>query len=63
MWTFRSSTTSVPSSLGLTRTVSMSERGLGLGLMRSLMDTVRVSPSEDGTEVVLERNVHISSRV
>ena len=39
------------------------ERGLGLGLMRSLMDTVRVSPSEDGTEVVLERNVHISSRV
>ena len=39
------------------------ERGLGLGLMRSLMDTVRVSPSDDGTEVVLERNVHISSRV
>ena len=33
------------------------ERGLGLGLMRSLMDTVQVSPSDDGTEVVLERNV------
>ena len=30
-------------------------RGLGLGLMRSLMDTVQVNPGAEGTEVVLER--------
>ena len=33
------------------------ERGLGLGLMRSFMDTVEVSPSSDGTAVVMERVV------
>jgi anti-sigma regulatory factor (Ser/Thr protein kinase) len=39
------------------------ERGLGLGLMRSLMDSVHVSPGDDGTEVVLERTVHLPERV
>ena len=39
------------------------ERGLGLGLMRSLMDTVEVSPSDAGTEVVMERLVHVSDGV
>jgi anti-sigma regulatory factor (Ser/Thr protein kinase) len=33
------------------------DRGLGLGLMRSLMDTVHVNPGDDGTAVVLERVV------
>jgi anti-sigma regulatory factor (Ser/Thr protein kinase) len=35
------------------------DRGLGLGLMRSLMDRVEVRPGEDGTIVVLERAVHL----
>jgi anti-sigma regulatory factor (Ser/Thr protein kinase) len=35
--------------------VGTAERGLGLGLMRSFMDTVEVSPGEDGTAVVMER--------
>ena len=39
------------------------DRGLGLGLMRSLMDTVHVNPSERGTEVVLERVVRAPSGV
>ena len=38
------------------------ERGLGLGLMRSFMDTVEVSPSSDGTAVVMERVVRIAGR-
>jgi anti-sigma regulatory factor (Ser/Thr protein kinase) len=39
------------------------ERGLGLGLMRSLMDNVQVSRRDDGTAVVLERTVHLPARV
>jgi anti-sigma regulatory factor (Ser/Thr protein kinase) len=35
------------------------DRGLGLGLMRSLMDSVHVRPGEGGTEVVLERMVQV----
>lgn len=40
-----------------------SERGLGLGLMRSFMDTVLVSPGSDGTAVVMERVVNASDAV
>ena len=39
------------------------ERGLGLGLMRSFMDTVEVSPGSDGTAVVMERVVHVPDTV
>ena len=39
------------------------ERGLGLGLMRSFMDTVEVSPGSDGTAVVMERVVHAPDAV
>jgi GAF domain-containing protein/anti-sigma regulatory factor (Ser/Thr protein kinase) len=39
------------------------ERGLGLGLMRSLMDNVQVCRRDGGTEVVLERRVHLPERV
>jgi len=35
------------------------ERGLGLGLIRSFMEVVEVSPSEAGTEVVMERGVSV----
>jgi anti-sigma regulatory factor (Ser/Thr protein kinase) len=38
-------------------------RGLGLGLMRSLMDTVHVNHGADGTEVVLERVVRAPTGV
>ena len=38
-------------------------RGLGLGLMRSLMDTVQVNPGDDGTAVVLERVVRAPTGV
>ncbi len=40
-----------------------SGRGLGLGLMRSLMDSVEVIPSDAGTEVVMERLVRMSDDV
>ena len=39
------------------------ERGLGLGLMRSFMDTVEVSPGTDGTAVVMERVVDVPDTV
>ncbi len=39
------------------------DRGLGLGLMDELMDTVRVTPGEAGTEVVLERLVRLEEGV
>ena len=39
------------------------ERGLGLGLMRSFMDTVEVSPGSDGTAVVMERVVQVPDTV
>ncbi len=39
------------------------ERGLGLGLMRSFMDTVEVSPGSDGTAVVMERAVNVPDAV
>ena len=39
------------------------ERGLGLGLMRSFMDTVEVSPRSDGTAVVMERVVDVPDAV
>jgi anti-sigma regulatory factor (Ser/Thr protein kinase) len=39
------------------------ERGLGLGLMRSFMDTVEVSPSDDGTAVVMERMTRVPDTV
>jgi anti-sigma regulatory factor (Ser/Thr protein kinase) len=38
-------------------------RGLGLGLMRSLMDTVQVNPGAAGTEVVLERVIRAPTSV
>jgi anti-sigma regulatory factor (Ser/Thr protein kinase) len=40
-----------------------SERGLGLGLMRSFMDSVEVSPSEQGTAVVMERVIRVPDAV
>lgn len=43
--------------------VGSGDRGLGLGLMRSLMDTVVVSPSDAGTTVVMERVVVMQSDV
>jgi anti-sigma regulatory factor (Ser/Thr protein kinase) len=43
--------------------VATAERGLGLGLMRSFMDTVEVSPSNEGTAVVMERVIHTSDAV
>ena len=39
------------------------DRGLGLRLMRSLMDTVEVSPSDDGTTVVMERLMRVADAV
>ena len=39
------------------------ERGLGLGLMRSFMDTVEVSPGSEGTAVVMERVVNVPDAV
>ena len=39
------------------------ERGLGLGLMRSFMDTVEVSPSDEGTAVVMERLIRVPDAV
>ena len=45
------------------RVTGSAERGLGLGLMRSFMDTVEVSPGDDGTAVVMERGVHVPDAV
>ncbi len=42
---------------------SGTDRGLGLGLMRSLMDDVTVRPSPTGTTVVLERRMSLEGDV
>jgi anti-sigma regulatory factor (Ser/Thr protein kinase) len=39
------------------------DRGLGLTLMRSLMDTVEVSPGSVGTTIVMERRVELPAVV
>ena len=39
------------------------DRGLGLTLMRSLMDTVDVRPSDTGTTIVMERRIDLAPGV
>jgi anti-sigma regulatory factor (Ser/Thr protein kinase) len=39
------------------------DRGLGLTLMRSLMDTVEVNTSDEGTTIVMERCVDLTAEV
>ena len=43
--------------------VASVDRGLGLTLIRSLMDTVDVRTSDTGTTIVIEHNVHIEEDV